>query len=34
VQETRCSACQSALTAEDVAKYAIQWIRGEIREAA
>jgi ADP-heptose:LPS heptosyltransferase len=34
VPETGCSACQSALAAEEVAKYAIQWIGGKIRAAA
>jgi SAM-dependent methyltransferase len=32
--QTGCSACQSALGAEEIAKYAIQWVAGAIKEAA
>jgi hypothetical protein len=32
--ETGTSACQSSYTAETVAGYALQWIRGEMKEAA
>ena len=31
---TNAAACQAAATAEEVAGYALQWIRGELKEAA
>ena len=34
VEETGASACQHAATAEIVTGYALQWIRGELKEAA
>lgn len=32
--ETGAAACQAAATAEDVVQWALQWIRGEMKEAA
>lgn len=33
-QETKAAACQSAATAETIVEWALQWIRGEMKEAA